>query len=167
MIVLYQNLINIFFFLYIISSQFYFYPGGDLQHSHLFFVIFSLFLLFFSIKKKINLFFLNYYTFIGIFLFYAFFVNLYYSFLYQEVTFLVATLHFFVGIYIAFNISLYLFHFNSIKFFQTSLFISLLLLFFFIFLKLETMIFFQDIMLFFMDQLKWLIGHYVSLLAMD
>jgi hypothetical protein len=131
MIVSCQNLIKIFIFLYIISSQFYFYPGGDLQHSHIFFAIFSLFLLLFSIKRKINLSFLNYYTFIGLFFFYAFFVNLYYSFLYQEVTFLVATLHFFVGIYIAFNVSLYLFHFNSIKFFQTCLFISLLLLFFF------------------------------------
>ena len=131
MIISYQNLINIFFFLYIISSQFYFYPGGALQHSHIFFAIFSLFLLFFSIKRKINLSFLNYYTFIGLFLFYAFFLNLYYSFLYQEVAFLVATLHFFVGIYIALNVSLYLFYVNSIKFFQTSLFISLFLLFFF------------------------------------
>lgn len=126
-----QNLINIFIFLYIALSQFYFNPAGHLQFSHIVFAIFSFFILFFSIKKKTNFFFINYFIPLSLFIIYSFFVNLYYFLLYEEVNFLIASFHFFVGLYVTLNIVLYLFHVNSVKFFQFSLYTSLSLLFFF------------------------------------
>ena len=131
----YSKLINLFLFIFLFTSQFYTYDAGQFQYSHFFFLLFSFFILrYLLIKRTVELSLINYFIIINYFLFYVFFLNLFYSFLYSNFYFLKSSLYFFVGIFIAFIICCYLYYFNISNFFKKILIIcnsSILFFYFF------------------------------------
>ena len=131
----YSKLINLFFFIFLLTSQFYFNESGQYQYSHFFFLLVSFFILrYLLIKRTVELSLINFFSIINYFLFYAFFLNLFYFFLYSDFHFLKSSLYFFVGVFIAFIVCCYLYYFNIAKFFKKILIIcnsSILFFYFF------------------------------------
>ena len=127
-----SKLVNLFFFIFLFTIQFYTNPGGQFQYSYFFFILFSFLVLrHLLIRDTIKLSIVNYFIIIILFAFYAFFLNLYYFFLYLNFEFVKASILFFVGIFVAFTVCSFLYYFNVKEFFKISIIISNLSIFFF------------------------------------
>ena len=124
-----KNLLQLFFFLTVTLSQFYFYPRG-IQLQHIFSVFFLFFTFYYIIKNKINKSFILSFLLPTIFVIYALLINTFFFLTTQnDSEFLFSSFIFLLGFAITFSINFFIIKFGQQNFLKHIFFFNILILF--------------------------------------